>query len=73
MRRRWSAVAVAVAGVSLLGARGPTAPSVPTPPAYVVEGDTNRLSDVFVHELATGATTRVSVSSGGVQRSACRR
>lgn len=33
----------------------------------LVAGDTNGQMDVFVHELATGATTRVSVASGGVQ------
>lgn len=33
----------------------------------LVPGDTNGLSDVFVHELATAITTRVSVSSGGAQ------
>lgn len=31
----------------------------------LVTGDSNNRSDVFVHELATGQTTRVSVSSGG--------
>jgi Tol biopolymer transport system component len=33
----------------------------------LVRGDTNKLSDVFVRELATGRTTRVSVDSRGVQ------
>ncbi|MBW3664431.1 MAG: hypothetical protein KY469_15125 [Actinobacteria bacterium] len=31
----------------------------------LVPGDTNRASDVFVHDRATGATERVSVDSGG--------
>ncbi|PKN62225.1 MAG: hypothetical protein CVU57_25645, partial [Deltaproteobacteria bacterium HGW-Deltaproteobacteria-15] len=31
----------------------------------LVPGDTNGFPDVFVHEYQTGATTRVSVSSGG--------
>ena len=31
----------------------------------LVAGDTNDQSDVFVHELATGTTTRVSVASDG--------
>jgi Tol biopolymer transport system component len=31
----------------------------------LVAGDTNNRRDVFVHDLATGATTRVSVSSSG--------
>ncbi len=33
----------------------------------LVPGDTNGAQDVFVHELATSATTRVSVASGGGQ------
>jgi hypothetical protein len=33
----------------------------------LVAGDTNAHDDVFVHEWATGQTTRVSVSSAGVQ------
>ncbi len=33
----------------------------------LVVGDTNGVSDVFVHDRQTGETTRVSVSSGGVE------
>jgi Tol biopolymer transport system component len=33
----------------------------------LVAGDTNDMSDVFVHDRGTGATTRVSVTSNGVQ------
>jgi Tol biopolymer transport system component len=33
----------------------------------LVAGDTNGTPDVFVHDLQTGATTRVSVDSGGGQ------
>jgi len=33
----------------------------------LVAGDTNNADDVFVHDRQTGATTRVSVSSGGGQ------
>jgi Tol biopolymer transport system component len=33
----------------------------------LVANDTNGVQDVFVHELATAATTRVSVASGGAQ------
>ena len=33
----------------------------------LVSGDTNGKTDVFVHDLQTGATTRVSVNSFGVQ------
>ena len=36
----------------------------------LVPGDTNGVQDVFVHELATGATTRVSVRSDGGQADA---
>lgn len=36
----------------------------------LVPGDTNFASDVFVHDLPTGQTTRVSVSSAGVQGNA---
>jgi len=33
----------------------------------LVPGDTNGVSDIFVHDRQTGETTRVSVSTGGVQ------
>ena len=33
----------------------------------LVAGDTNELTDVFVHDRQTGATTRVSVDSSGVE------
>ena len=33
----------------------------------LVAGDTNDASDVFVHDRASGATTRVSVDSSGAQ------
>lgn len=33
----------------------------------LVSGDTNGMSDVFVHDRSTGSTTRQSVSSGGVE------
>src|SRR5207247_9608401 len=33
--------------------------------ADLVAGDTNRASDVFVHDRQTGTTERVSVASGG--------
>ena len=33
----------------------------------LVAGDTNNASDIFVRDLATGTTTRVSVGSGGAQ------
>lgn len=35
--------------------------------ADLVPGDTNLSDDVFVHDRATGETTRVSVASGGIQ------
>jgi Tol biopolymer transport system component len=33
----------------------------------LVSGDTNGAWDIFIHDLATGATSRVSVGSGGTQ------
>ncbi len=33
----------------------------------LVTGDTNNRSDIFVHDLAAGTTTRVSVKTGGAQ------
>jgi hypothetical protein len=36
----------------------------------LVAGDTNQLFDAFVHVLATGVTTRISVSTGGVESNA---
>jgi Tol biopolymer transport system component len=36
----------------------------------LVAGDTNHTSDVFLHDQASGVTTRVSVSSPGVQANA---
>src|SRR5207249_12298868 len=35
--------------------------------ADLVAGDTNRVSDVFVHDRQTGTTERVSVASGGAK------
>ena len=35
--------------------------------ANLVNGDTNGVEDVFVHDLQTGSTTRVSISSSGQQ------
>ena len=38
----------------------------------LVAGDTNEAADIFVHDAQTGATVRVSVSTGGAQaNSAC--
>lgn len=37
--------------------------------ALLVPGDTNALSDVFVHDRRTGATTRVSIATDGAQAS----
>jgi Tol biopolymer transport system component len=36
-----------------------------TPAPNLVEGDTNGISDLFVHDLKTGETERVSVSTSG--------
>ena len=33
----------------------------------LVAGDTNRDRDIFVHDLTTGETVRVSVNSAGIQ------
>jgi len=33
----------------------------------LVEGDTNGLSDIFVHDRQTGQTSRINVTSGGAQ------
>ncbi|HEY6008873.1 MAG TPA: hypothetical protein VIU40_11165, partial [Geobacteraceae bacterium] len=35
--------------------------------ADLVGGDTNGVADVFVHDAVTGATSRVSIASGGTQ------
>ena len=65
--------------VDSAGAQGNGASSVPSISAdgrYVaflsdatnlVAGDTNGVSDVFVHDRTTGATERASVSTGGTQ------
>ena len=36
----------------------------------LVPGDTNGVGDVFVHDMRTGQTTRVSISSNGDQADA---
>lgn len=36
----------------------------------IVPGDANLVQDIFVHDMRTGATRRVSVSSGGVEADA---
>jgi Tol biopolymer transport system component len=38
-----------------------------SPASNLVAGDTNGMSDVFVHDRVTGDTTRVSVASSGTQ------
>jgi RHS repeat-associated protein len=38
--------------------------------ANLVSGDTNGVQDIFVHDRLTGATTRISVDSAGVQGNA---
>lgn len=58
------------------GSTGSSAASVSADGRYVafqsqatnlVPGDTNNLPDVFVHDRVTGAMTRVSVATGGVE------
>ncbi len=39
----------------------------PSDSTNLVVGDTNQASDIFVHDLSTGETTRVSVDSSGAQ------
>ena len=33
----------------------------------LVAGDTNGVDDIFLHDMQTGATTRISISTGGTQ------
>ncbi len=67
---------VSVASNGDEGNNGSSEPSISTDGRYVsfasdasnlVVGDTNGVSDVFVHDRQTGETTRVSVSSSGAQ------
>jgi Tol biopolymer transport system component len=67
-------VSVAAGGVQADGQSGP--PAISADGRYVafdslatnlVAGDTNAVSDVFVHDRQTGTTTRVSVITGGAQ------
>jgi hypothetical protein len=37
------------------------------PPSNLVSGDTDGMYDVYVHDVKTGKTTRVSVATGGAQ------
>jgi Tol biopolymer transport system component len=71
-----------VAGNGAQGNSNSSAPSISADGRFVafesdatnlVSGDTNGMRDVFVHDREIGATTRVSVSSGGAQgnRSSC--
>jgi Tol biopolymer transport system component len=67
-------VSVASNGAQVLGYSGDAAISADgrfvaftSDATTLVAGDTNMKRDVFVHEIATGQTTRVSVDSSGVQ------
>jgi len=67
---------VSVSSTGVQGTIGSQVPSISSDGRYVafqswadnlVDGDTNGWDDVFVHDRQTGLTTRVSVSSNGVQ------
>jgi len=66
----------AISGPGTASGNGSEKPAISADGRYVtflsmagnlVPGDTNRTPDVFVHDRVTGATTRVSVASGGTQ------
>jgi len=79
---RTTRVSVTSAGNQGVGKRysnGSNAPTISSDGRYVafhsdmrnlVPGDTNDVADIFVHDLATGRTQRVSVSSTGRQANA---
>jgi Tol biopolymer transport system component len=71
--------AVSVSSGGVRGNGGSSSPSISADGRYVafrsaasnlVSGDTNEHQDIFVHDRATGATTRVSVPSAGGQADA---
>jgi Tol biopolymer transport system component len=72
-------VSVASAGAQALGGPSYNA-SISADGRYIsfysyatdlVAGDTNARPDVFLHDRATGATTRINVSSAGQEGTAC--
>ncbi|MGE0364072.1 MAG: TolB family protein, partial [Vicinamibacterales bacterium] len=74
-----SRVSVASGGAEANGPFGSRAPSISSDGRFIafasdatdlVAGDTNGASDVFVHDLVTGRTTRVSLSSANGQPTA---
>ncbi len=67
-------VSAALDGSPVTGRSGPPSVSADgrfvafgSPGRNLVAGDTNRADDVFVRDVRTGVTTRVSVGTGGVQ------
>jgi Tol biopolymer transport system component len=75
-RRTGTTLRVSVDGSGVQGNGASTYPSVSGDGRFVafhstatnlVSGDTNSAMDVFLHDLQTGATERVSVSSAGTQ------
>ena len=67
---------VSVSSTGVQGNTGSGSPSISSNGRFVafessadnlVEGDTNNLGDVFVHDRQTGQTTRASASSSGMQ------
>ena len=75
-RRSGRSTRVSVSSAGRQGNGGSFEPSISANGRFVafgseasdlVRGDTNRTTDLFVHDRITGRTTRVSVSSSGVQ------
>ena len=75
-RQTWALARVSVSSGGVQGNFGSEEPSISTSGRYVafqsgannlVEGDTNGVGDIFVHDRLKGLTTLVSVSSSGTQ------
>ena len=69
-------VSITTAGAQATGGSGSFDPAISADGRYVafdsdttnlVTGDTNGVSDIFVHDRQTGATTRASVTTAGAQ------
>ena len=75
-RQTGAATIVSIASDGTQGDRSCEAPSISADGRFVafmslatnlVKGDTNSTMDIFVHDLQTGNTTRVSIASSGMQ------
>jgi Tol biopolymer transport system component len=75
-RKTGETIRVSISGDGTQGNSDSNGPSISADGRYVafrsnasnlVEGDTNGVQDVFVHDRMTGETTRVSVASDGTQ------